>query len=137
MFTPKLLRAPSPEKSAKRKSPDGHMITPVSSCGIPRKKYAFAKSNPTVNFTFPGFGSVEPWACAGDAVAATSRPMARHTLIPRIALPLRRMRRLPKRLGSVREADSERTDHLVAFTTVEEFCCRAELLVFYAAVHVP
>ena len=29
------------------------MITPVSSCGIPRKKYAFAKSNPAVKLFGP------------------------------------------------------------------------------------
>ena len=109
------------------------MTTPVSSCGIPRKSMR-SKSNPAVNVMAPGFGSAEPWACAGD------RWRQRTALSPGHSDPPNRRSMHappPKRPGSVREADPERTDHLVAFATVEELRGRAERLVFYAAVHVP
>src|SRR6188768_1506872 len=45
-----------------------------------------------------GFGSAEPWAWAGTAVAATDSQVTQTPFIHRVAVPLRRMR-LPKRLG--------------------------------------
>src|ERR1700752_675493 len=101
---------------------------------MPRKKYALAKSNPPLNVRAPGFGSVEPWARAGDAVAADIS-ISTQTLSHPPADFLRSTHGLPRGSALVREPDSERTHPLVAFATIEELSGRAKRLVFYAAVH--
>lgn len=77
-FALTLLTPPSPENSEKPRSAYGHMMTPESSCGMPRKKYAFTTSTPPVTVTAPGFAS-PAWACTGAAAAAITVPTSRQT----------------------------------------------------------
>src|SRR5262245_10578990 len=130
------------------------MTTPVSSCGMPRNRYAFRKSIPPVSVRFPGFGSggAGSWDHAGDAprpnqTAATSANVAQRGIRPISGIEPPALRRHSPCEDAkedarsvrvlVRESDPKRANYLIALTTIEELGGRAELLVFYAAVNVP
>src|SRR5687768_15876842 len=116
-------------------------MTPVSSCGIPRNRYAFRKSMPPVIVRLPGLGSDAACAHAGvrphtittattmtRAPWASLRPVSIRALLPRAPL--------------VGESEPDGADHLVllrqtVIVQIEGGCCVAQPLIFYAAVNVP
>src|SRR6185503_15288375 len=75
-FTVTLRTVPPPDLSATPRSAAGQRISPVSSCGMPRNRYAFEASIEPVRVIAPGFGS--PLVCAATGPLSSS-PVA-HTM---------------------------------------------------------